>query len=165
MGAQGLGVSGAFDDKWAGGGGVRFGGGGSGKNLNFRRGGVPEKKNWEKGEGGAGVGRKKLGGGGGGVNPLVLSHMLVKSDNFDYNSHDGIEIGVNSLWPVDAIWHHKLGQHCNIGLSMAWCVMAPSHYPNQCLLIISEDLWYSPESSFTGNAQSILDNNFNIIIY
>ena len=36
---------------------------------------------------------------------------------------------------------------------MAWCLMAPSHYMNQCLLMISE--WRSPEVNFTGNTQDI----------
>ena len=38
---------------------------------------------------------------------------------------------------------------------MAWCLMAPSHYQNQCWLIISEVLWHSPEGSFIRNAQDI----------
>ena len=34
---------------------------------------------------------------------------------------------------------------------MAWCLMAPSHYPNKRWLIIIAVLRYSPESNFTGN--------------
>ena len=42
----------------------------------------------------------------------------------------------NSLWPSDAIWW----QRCESTLAqvMACCLMAPSHYLNQCWLIISE---------------------------
>ena len=38
---------------------------------------------------------------------------------------------------------------------MAWCLTAPTHYLNQCWLIIKGVLWHSPESNFTGNAQDI----------
>ena len=37
----------------------------------------------------------------------------------------------NSLWPCDAIYHHTLVQ-------MGCCLMAPTNYLIQCLLIISE---------------------------
>ena len=40
-------------------------------------------------------------------------------------------------------------------LVMACYIMAPNHYMNQCWIIISEVLWYSPEGNFTGNAQDI----------
>ena len=36
---------------------------------------------------------------------------------------------------------------------MACCLTAPSHYLNQCWLIISEVLWHLPENNFTGNVQ------------
>ena len=50
----------------------------------------------------------------------------------------------------------------NIDLStlaqiMACCLMAPSHYLNQCWLIIKGVQWHSPESDFTGNVQDIFD--------
>ena len=38
---------------------------------------------------------------------------------------------------------------------MAWCLSAPSHYLNQCWLIISEVLWHSPQGSFMWNNQDI----------
>ena len=44
---------------------------------------------------------------------------------------------INSLWPSDTIRCHK-----------TWLpnlLMAPSHYLNQCWLIISEVLWHSPK--------------------
>ena len=49
----------------------------------------------------------------------------------------------NSLWPSDATWQHKFGS--TLGQIMACCLMAPSHYLNQCLLIISEVQWQSPD--------------------
>ena len=56
----------------------------------------------------------------------------------------------HSLWANDAI---DLGQH--LAQVMACCLTAPSHYPNQCWLIISEVLWHSPDGNFTENAQHI----------
>ena len=38
---------------------------------------------------------------------------------------------------------------------MAYCLMASSHYLNQCWLMISEVLWHSPQSNFTGDVQDI----------
>ena len=55
-------------------------------------------------------------------------------------------IGINSLWPIDAIWWHRSGS--TFAQEMAW---APSHYLNQCWLIIREVQWLSYESNFTTN--------------
>ena len=43
---------------------------------------------------------------------------------------------VNSLWPSDAIWRQRSGS--TLAQVMACCLTAPSHYLNQCWLIISE---------------------------
>ena len=55
---------------------------------------------------------------------------------------------------------------------MACCLTAPSHYLNQCWLIISEVLWHSPKGNFKGNAQNInpwyeflVDSNSNSLLY
>ena len=53
---------------------------------------------------------------------------------------------VNSLWPSDVIWRHRAGS--TLVQVMAWCRQAPSHYLNQCWLIISNVLWHSCESIF-----------------
>ena len=47
----------------------------------------------------------------------------------------------NSLWPCDAIWHHR--SWSTLVQVIACCLMAPSHYLNQCGLIISEVSWHS----------------------
>ena len=52
---------------------------------------------------------------------------------------------VNSLWPSDAIWQHRSGS--TVVQVMACCLMAPSHYLNQCWLIINEVQWQSPEGN------------------
>ena len=60
---------------------------------------------------------------------------------------------VNPVWPNNAIWQHRSGS--TLAQVMACCLGAPSHYLNQCWLIISEVLWHSPRANFTGNAQAI----------
>ena len=58
-----------------------------------------------------------------------------------------------SLWPCDIkIWQHKSGSPL---AQVITCLMSLSHYLNQYWLIISEVLWHSPESNFTGNAEVI----------
>ena len=49
----------------------------------------------------------------------------------------------NSLGPSDAIWHWR--SWSTLVQVMACCLMAPSHYLNQCWLIISKVLWHSSE--------------------
>ena len=64
---------------------------------------------------------------------------------------------LNSLWPSDAIW--RQGSGSTLAQVMAWCLTAPSHYMNQCLLIICGVLHHSPEVSSTGNAYE--SNHYN----
>ena len=59
----------------------------------------------------------------------------------------------NSLWPSDAIWWHRSGS--TLAQVRACCLTAPSHYLNQCRLIISEVLWHSPEGNFPWNMYDI----------
>ena len=56
-----------------------------------------------------------------------------------------LSVLINSLWPSDAI---DLGQHC---------LTAPSHYLNQCWLIISKVQWHASENNFTRNTSAICD--------
>ena len=49
----------------------------------------------------------------------------------------------NPLWPNDVIWHHRIWS--TLFQIMACCLMAPSHYLNQCWLIISDVFWHSPQ--------------------
>ena len=50
-------------------------------------------------------------------------------------------VRVNSLWPSDAIWRQRSGS--TLAQVMACWLTAPSHYLNQCWLIISEVQWHS----------------------
>ena len=61
--------------------------------------------------------------------------------------------------PSDAIWRYWSGS--TLAQIMACCLTAPSHYLNQCWLLISEVPWHLPDNNFTVSAQStILYNEF-----
>ena len=51
----------------------------------------------------------------------------------------------NSLLSSDDIWPGS-----TLAQVMAWCLTAPSHYLNQCWLLISEVLWHTLDSKFKG---------------
>ena len=53
------------------------------------------------------------------------------------------KFSLNSLWPSDAI--KRQGTESTLAQVMACCLTAPSHYLNQCWLIISKVLWHSSE--------------------
>ena len=55
----------------------------------------------------------------------------------------------------DTFWWHRTWSV--LVQVMACCLTAPSHYLNQCWVIISEALWHSPEGNFKGNPQEILE--------
>ena len=60
---------------------------------------------------------------------------------------------LNSLWPSDTIWHQGSGS--TLAQVMACCLTAPSHYLNQCWLIISEVQWHSSEGNFIKDVSTI----------
>ena len=61
------------------------------------------------------------------------------------------------LWPCNAIWWHTSGS--TLDQVMACCLMAPSHYLNQCWHISKGVLWYSPENNFSENTPDINSAN------
>ena len=56
---------------------------------------------------------------------------------------------INSLCPSDVIW--RQGSRSTLTQVMACCLTAPSHYLNQCWLMMSDVLWHSPDNKFTEN--------------
>ena len=60
------------------------------------------------------------------------------------------------LYPCDAIRWHRSGSI--LAQVIACCLVAPSHYLNQCWLLISEVL-YSSESNFTARASANIRYN------
>ena len=81
----------------------------------------------------------------------MIVHMLQRSvDNcciMHFFNINNIKEHFTSLWPSDSIWRHKSGS--TLAQVMASCLMAPSHYLNQCSLIIDKVLWGSCEDNFT----------------
>ena len=75
-----------------------------------------------------------------------FSHIWIKIQNW-------FVLGFNSLRPSDAIW--RQWSWTTLAQVMACCLTAPSHYLNQCWLIIRGVLWHTSESSFAGIAQGI----------
>ena len=64
-----------------------------------------------------------------------------------------IYIHLNSLGPSDAIWWQRSGS--TLAQVMGGCLTAPSHYLNQCWLIVSKVEWHSSKGKFTGDASAI----------
>ena len=60
---------------------------------------------------------------------------------------------VNSLWLNDSIWHWK--SWSTLVQVMACCLMAPSHYLNQCWLKINEILQHPFQGNVYLNTQNI----------
>ena len=57
----------------------------------------------------------------------------------------------SSLWPGNVIWWHRSGSA--LAQVMACCLRAPSHYLDQCSLIISKVQRHSSEGNFAKNLQ------------
>ena len=60
---------------------------------------------------------------------------------------------INSLWPSEAIQQQRSGP--TLVQVMACYLTSPSHYLNQCWLIISEIQWHSYYGNFTSDASTI----------
>ena len=60
---------------------------------------------------------------------------------------------VKSLWLSDAIWWQRFGW--TLAQVMACCLTAPSHYLDQCWLIISKVEWHSSKVKFTRDTSAI----------
>ena len=57
---------------------------------------------------------------------------------------------IDSLWANDAIWRQSSGS--TLAQVIARCLKTPSHYLNQCRLIITRVLWRSLKSNSTRRA-------------
>ena len=62
---------------------------------------------------------------------------------------------LNSLRPSDAIWWHRSGS--TLAQEMACCLTAPSHYLNQCWLVIRKIQLHSCDGNFTRDTSVIND--------
>ena len=72
------------------------------------------------------------------LSQVSLQHQgVVDSYHFHcWNTEDTTVLHFNSLMPSEAIWRHRSGS--TLAQVMACCLTAPSHYLNQCWLIISK---------------------------
>ena len=89
------------------------------------------------------------------ISTLVIFLILLQVYKHEHLSHLICHCSCcfNSLRPSDAIW--RQWSWTTLVQVMACCLTAPSHYLNQCWLIIKGVLWHSSENSFTGIAQGI----------
>ena len=91
---------------------------------------------------------------------VIIKHVINTWFLWIFILHHNCRI-YHGLLMANISCHHKL---LNCGLVMhqitwltlvqvmAWCLMAPSHYLDQCWLIIKGVLWHSPECNFTRSA-------------
>ena len=75
------------------------------------------------------------------------------SEQYFQNAVSLRSLCIISLWPSDAIWHQRSGS--TLAQVMACCLTAPSHYLNQCWLIISEVQRHSPGRNFIRDISTI----------
>ena len=73
--------------------------------------------------------------------PSSKVHVKIDDDSFD------------SFWPSDTIRRQRSGS--TLAQVMVCCLTAPSHYLNQCWLIISEVQWHSYQCNFRRDAPTI----------
>ena len=67
---------------------------------------------------------------------------------------------INSLGPSDAIWWQRSGS--TLAHIMACCLTAPSHYLNQCWLIITKVQWCSSQGNFTWDIASLRSSDVHL---
>ena len=77
----------------------------------------------------------------------VPCHFLIPEPKMTPVSTDSRYRWINSLRQSDAIWRHR--SRSTLIQVMACCLMAPSHYLNQCWLIISKVQGHSSDGNFT----------------
>ena len=78
---------------------------------------------------------------------IFILDMSWKMTNLISQPHFPSGQWVNSLGPSDAIWQHR--SRSTLVQVMACCLMAPTHYLNQCWLIFSKVQWHSVEGNLT----------------
>ena len=90
---------------------------------------------------------------------MILAHSLAKVlHHIGWNSILRTDLfygWFNSFRPSDAIWRHRSGS--TLAKVMACCLTAPSHYLNQCWLIISKMQLHSSDGNFTRDTSVIND--------
>ena len=80
------------------------------------------------------------------VKPLECLMLWLELDPFCYTQF-------NSFWPSGVIWWHRTGSP--VPQIAACCLMAPSHYLNQCWLIVDKIQWHSSEGNCSRHTSAI----------
>ena len=83
------------------------------------------------------------------IKRLCIGWALGELCDLDFWPHHDL----NSLRPSDCIWRHRPGS--TLAQVMACCLTAPSHYLNQCWLIISKVQLHSSDGNFTRDTSVI----------
>ena len=65
---------------------------------------------------------------------------------FRFSNKFSHRVFINTVWPSDVIWRHR--SESTLAQVMACCLTAPSHYLNQCWLIISKIQLHSSDGNF-----------------
>ena len=63
-------------------------------------------------------------------------------------------LAINPLWPSEVMYRYRSGTAST--KIIAFCLTAPSHYLNQCQLIIVGILCHSPKSNFIGITRDVV---------
>ena len=100
---------------------------------------------------------------------VISSHQAdftMTTMSINHVQHTCLVLTINSLKPIDAIWWHRT--RSTLVQVLACCLTAPSHYLNQCWLIISRVHWHmraiwhkTPQPSITNITLKIIYQNFN----
>ena len=85
------------------------------------------------------------------IHMIVVNFLMLISQWSLLHKH---AYNIDSLRPSDAIWRHR--SRSTLAQVMACCLMAPSHYQNQCWLIFSKVQWHPLEGNCTKIAQSLI---------
>ena len=83
------------------------------------------------------------------VERIVRGEYLIKVCPHGSNWQISIDLVMAWCREADAIWGNR--SRSTLAQVMAWCLMAPRHYLNQCWLIIKGVLWHSPKSKVLTN--------------
>ena len=77
--------------------------------------------------------------------------VIMTKDFVMYSNGNKQHMRVNSFWPSGFIWRHRSGP--TLAQVMPSCLMAPSHYLNQCWLVINGVLRHVPKSILGGSTR------------
>ena len=69
---------------------------------------------------------------------------------FRFSNKFSHRVFINTVWPSDVIWRHR--SESTLAQVVACCLTAPSHYLNQCWLIISKIQLHSSDGNFRDTA-------------